>query len=135
MPKNIQAMAKVLLRPAWHLPKWLKAGEQTQDLHNKLKSIQYQGAKNFGWDKFSNTLQGYYQELSFLWKPVTAKMQVHTLIPRILHQKTKDIATNLICSNKAAKENLTFALAKITEKMLLLGITGWMMEGGGQEVH
>jgi len=53
----------------------------------------------------------------------------------ILHQKMKDVATNIICSNKVAKENLTFVLAKIAEKMSLLGITGGTMEGGGQEVH
>ncbi len=112
-----------------------KQENKIQDLHNKLKLIQYQGAKNFGWDKFSNTLQGYYQELSSLSEPVTAKMQVCTLIPMILHQKMKDVVTNIICSNKVAKENLTFALAKIAEKMSLLGITSRTMEGGGQEVH
>jgi len=105
------------------------------DVHNKLKLIQYCGTKNFGWDKFSNTLQGYYQELSTQGEPVSAKTQVFTLIPMIIHQKTKDVAKDIICSNEEAKENLMVALAKIEDKMMLLGVTGSTAEGGGTETH
>jgi len=48
-----------------------KGETKIRELHNKLKTIQYQGAKNFGWDKFSNMLQGYYQELATLGEPVS----------------------------------------------------------------
>ncbi len=80
-----------------------KQENKIRDLHNKLKLIQYRGAKNFGWDKFSNTLQGYYQELSSLGEPMMAKTQVRTLIPMILHQKTKDVATTLSAPTKQPK--------------------------------
>jgi len=40
-----------------------KSETKIREIHNKLKTLQYRGAKNFGWDKFTNTLQGYYQEL------------------------------------------------------------------------
>jgi len=39
----------------------------------------------------------------------------------ITHAKTKDVAADLICASNEARENLTHILAKIAERMSLLG--------------
>jgi len=57
----------------------------------KLRTIQYQGAKNFDWAKFSTTLQGYYEEMEMLGKPILATMQVRDLMPMIHHQKPRTL--------------------------------------------
>jgi len=107
-----------------------KSETKIREIHNKLKTLQYHGAKNFGWDKFTNTLQGYYQELVTLGEPVTQKTQVRNLVPMITHAKTKDVAADLICASDEARENLTHILAKIAERMSLLGATTGSTEGG-----
>jgi hypothetical protein len=106
-----------------------------QELNNKLKTIQYRAAKNFSWEKFTNTLIGIYEELETLKEPVDEKAQVRELIRMIAHDKTKSIAADVIFNSKKAKTNLTVALAKIGEKMTLLGVaTGQGSTGdGGQD--
>jgi hypothetical protein len=51
----------------------------------------------------------------------------------IAHEKTKNIAAEIIATNKAAKCNLKVALARIGERIQLLGfMTGGPTRDGGQ---
>jgi hypothetical protein len=47
-----------------------------QELMAKLKTLQYQGAKSFAWDKFTNVLLGYYDELATLHAKVNKRTQL-----------------------------------------------------------
>ena len=100
---------------------------RVQEIMAKLKSIQYRGVKNFPWDKFTSVLLGHYEELKILDAKVGQRTQVRNLLDMIHHDKTRQIAADIISSNKRVKENLKKALAKIGERMQLLG----MMSGGG----
>lgn len=56
----------------------------------KLKTLQYRGAKVFPWEKFTNVLLGYYDELySFLKAKVKQRTQVRELINMIAHEKRR----------------------------------------------
>ena len=47
--------------------------------------------------------------------------QVRDLVSMILHEKTKGIAAEIVATDKKAKKSLRHALAKIGERMALLG--------------
>jgi hypothetical protein len=87
----------------------------------KLKTLQYRANKNFPWDKFTNVLLGYYAELYTLHAKVNHRTQVRQLVDMIAHEKTRAVAAKIIATDKKAKKSLKHALAKIGERMQLLG--------------
>ncbi|MCK7580948.1 MAG: hypothetical protein MZV65_38610 [Chromatiales bacterium] len=104
---------------------------RVQEIMAKLKTLQYRGAKSFAWDKFTNVLLGYYDELATLHAKVDRRTQVRNLIDLIAHEKTRTIAAEIIATNKKAKRSLKTALARIGERMQLLGaMTSTSGEGG-----
>jgi hypothetical protein len=104
---------------------------RVQEIMAKLKTLQYRGAKSFAWDKFTNVLLGYCHELATLHTKVDKRTQVQNLIDLIAHEKTHTIADEIIATNKKAKRSLKTALARIGERMQLLGaMTSTSGKGG-----
>jgi hypothetical protein len=104
---------------------------RVQEIMAKLKAIQYWGAKSFAWDKFTNVLLRYYDELATLHAKVDRRTQVQNLINLIAHEKTRTIAAKIIATNKKAKQSLKTALARIGKHMQLLGaMTSTSGQGG-----
>jgi hypothetical protein len=94
---------------------------RVQEVRNKFKTLQYRATKNFPWDKFSNTLLSYHQELESMKAGLDKHTQVRDVVSMILHEKTKGIAAEIVATDKKAKKSLRHALAKIGECMALLG--------------
>jgi hypothetical protein len=107
-----------------------KRDTRAQEIHNKLKTLQYRGTKNFPWEKFNTELLTYYAELKTLKQKVSNAQQVRDLIPMIVHERTKGIAIDVVTDDKKAKGDLEYALAKIGEKMTLKGTLTSTGEGG-----
>jgi hypothetical protein len=58
---------------------------RVQEIMSKLKTLKYWGAKSFPWDKFTNILLGYYDELYTLHAKVNKRTQVNNLVDMIIH--------------------------------------------------
>jgi hypothetical protein len=106
-----------------------KRDTRAQEIRNKLKTLQYRGTKGFPWETFTNRLLGYYEELRTLKQKVSRAQQVRDLVNMIVHEKTKGVAVNIITERKA-KADLKYALAKIGRQMSYLGAVTASGEGG-----
>jgi len=110
-----------------------KKETRIKDLQKKLRSIQYRGAKNFGWEKFSSTLQGYYEEMETLGEPITSTSQVRDLVEMIHHPKTKDIASDVIFTWPAhSDKQLISVMSGIATRMSIQGVNPAAAEGGNE---
>ena len=85
---------------------------RVQEVRNKLKTLQYRATKNFPWDKFSNTLLSYHQELESMKAGVDKHTQVCDLVSMILHEKTKGIAAEIVATDKKGEEKSSSCLGQ-----------------------
>ena len=106
---------------------------RVQEITAKLKTLQYRCVKNFPWDKFTNVLLAHYNELNMLHAGVGHRTQVRNLVEMIIHERTRNVAAEIVASDRRARKNLKRALAKIGERMQLLGVmTASTGDGGPQ---
>jgi hypothetical protein len=94
---------------------------RVQEIMSKLKTLQYRGVKSFPLDKFTNVLLGFYDELETLHAKVDKRTQVREVINMISHERTRTIAAEIVATDKKAKQSLKTAMARIGERMQLLG--------------
>jgi hypothetical protein len=76
---------------------------RVQEITSKLKTLQYWGAKSFPWDKFTNVLLGFYDELYTLHAKVGKRTEVRNLVDMIVHERTRAIAAEIVATDKRAK--------------------------------
>jgi hypothetical protein len=88
-----------------------------QEIHNKLKTLQYRGAKNFSWEKFTNSLLEYYEELKTLHSRVGRWQQIRSMVGMIQHDRTRQIAAEITTDGRLRKKSLREILAKIGERV------------------